>query len=186
MTFRGDRAQHRHGDRMGSEGEGLRANRFTPHPSPFILNPFASCSPPSTSRVQCCSDRLIQTSPGLIAIMKSFATMAREAISKQRGSFPGRFAGATGVDRRRDARDEPANRPCGDGPVVRHSGAQADAGRPLALAEPAGARGALVPDHSVEHLDRVDRSLETERPAAAPERGFAGRLDLRRRAPADR
>ena len=32
----------------------------------------------------------------------------------------------------------------------------------------------------------ADRSLEAERPAAAPEGGLAGRLDLRRRAPADR
>ena len=34
------------------------------------------------------------------------------------------------------------------------SGAEADAGRPLALTEPAGAGVALVPDHSVQHLDR--------------------------------
>ena len=45
------------------------------------------------------------------------------------------------------------------------SGAQSAAGGSLAFVEPAGARGTLVPDHPVEHLDRGDRPLEAERPA---------------------
>ncbi len=121
-----------------------------------------------------------------IATMSSLTTMATKGKARRCGPLEGRLARATGLHRRCDARDEPANRRSGDGPFVRHAGAQAAAGCPLALAEPAGARGTLVPDHSVEHLDRVDRSLEAERPVAALERGLAGRLDLRRRAPADR
>ena len=139
----------------------------------------------STSSVQYPRDQNT-TGTESTATMSSLTTMATNGKTWRRGPHEGRLARAIGLHRRCDARHEPANRRSGDGPLVRHSGAQVAAGCPLALAEPAGARGALVPDHAVQHLDRGDRSLEAERPAAAPGRGFAGRFDLRRRAPADR
>ena len=59
-------------------------------------------------------------------------------------------------------------------------------GGAMAFGKPAGARASSLSDHPVEHVDRADRSLEPEGAPAAPGRGVAGGLDLRRRAAADR